>query len=85
MDINKILLRTLQKENEIINRNYIKKEQENIEILKKYNELQQKYKEEKNINKNIIEEMNNLKEILDSIFNSRSYKIIQKVKKILGR
>ncbi len=85
MDINKILLRTLQKENEIINRNYIKKEQENVEILKKYNELQQKYKEEKNINKNIIEEMNNLKEILDSIFNSRSYKIIQKVKKILGR
>lgn len=71
MDNNEILLKTLQKENNL--------------IVQNYNQLKEKYNQEKQYNTEILEEKNMIKEQLDSILYSRSYKAIMKIKKILGR
>lgn len=71
MDNNEILLKTLQKENNL--------------IVQNYNQLKEKYNQEKKYNTEILEEKNRIKEQLDSILYSRSYKAIMKIKKILGR
>jgi predicted nucleotide-binding protein (sugar kinase/HSP70/actin superfamily) len=78
MDNNEILLKTLQKENDL--------------IVENYNKLEEKYNQEKQTNEQlleeknkILEERNKIKEQLDSILYSRSYKTIEKIKKILGR
>lgn len=71
MDNNEILLKTLQKENNL--------------IVQNYNQLKEKYNQEKQSNTEILEEKNMIKEQLDSILYSRSYKAIMKIKKILGR
>lgn len=75
MDNNEILLKTLQKENELMKKNH----------KEKYCELEEKYKQSEQENRKLLAEKNAIKEQLDSILNSRSYKLIQKVKKILRR
>lgn len=85
MDNNEILLKTLQKENKIISENCKKEEQEKNELIRNYSELEIKYNEEKQKNIRTMNEINEIKNQLNSILYSRSYKLIQKIKKILGR
>ena len=75
MNNQEILLKTLQKENELIIKNY----------TEKYNQLNEKYKQEKEKNERLLEENEKTRKQLDSILYSRSYKAMQKVKKMLGR
>ena len=75
MNNQEILIRTLEKENKLISENW----------NRKYLELEEKYKQEKNIKEQIEKEKNEIREQLDSILYSRSYKMIQSFKKILGR
>lgn len=71
MDNNEILMRTLEKENNLLKEN-----------IKEYNNKTKKYLEE---NKKLIEENKQLREQLDSILYSRSYKFAQKIKKIIRK
>lgn len=75
MNNQEILIRTLEKENKLMSENW----------NRKYLELEEKYKQEKNIKEQIEKEKNEIREQLDSILYSRSYKMIQSFKKILGR
>ena len=71
MSNDEILLKALQKENQL--------------IIEKYKKIEEKFNEEKEINKKILEEKNAIREQLDSILYSRTYKIMSKINKILGR
>lgn len=89
MDNNEILLKTLQKENELL----LKKIEKDKEVYSKQVEeiknTSQKYSDMYNMeiekNKWLSEEKTRLENQLNSILYSRSYKITQKIKKILGR
>lgn len=92
MDNNEILLKTLNKENDLLKNNIDTKENKINELYRKYNELQEEYKKmenqhEKEVEKNekLLEEKIMIENKLNSILCSRSYKITQKIKKILRR
>lgn len=78
MDNNQILYKTLEKEKKLIINNY-------HQLEEKYSQLEEEYIKEKKLNEDILKEKNSIQEQLDSILYSRSYKAIQKIKKILGR
>lgn len=78
MDNNEILLKTLEKENKLISENYDK-------LMEELKKLQQETLTQKEITNNVISERDELQKKLDSIIYSRSYKAMQKIKKILGR
>ena len=78
MDNNEILFKTSEKEKKIIIDNY-------HQLEENYHKLEEKYIKEKELNKNILEEKHIIQEQLDSILYSRSYKTINKIRKILGR
>ena len=78
MDNNEILLKTLEKENKLISENYDK-------LMGKLKKSQQETLEQKEITNKVIAERDELQKQLDSIIYSRSYKAMQKIKKILGR
>ena len=78
MDNNEILLKTLEKENKLISENYDK-------LMEELKKSRQETLEQKEITNNVIAERDELQKQLDSIIYSRSYKAIQKIKKILGR
>ena len=82
MDNNEILLKTLEKENKLLKENMATIRQKDLE---KYNKLESENKILKNNIENLKDENKKIREQLDSILYSRSYKMIQKVKKILGR
>lgn len=89
MDNNEILLKTVQKENALILENYNKlkfDDEKKYDCLQEeFNKLQANYNSEKEINSSLRAERDTIKQQLDSILYSRSYKIMQKIKKILGR
>lgn len=78
MDNNEILLKTLEKENKLISENYDK-------LMEELKKSRQETLEQKEITNNVISERDELQKQLDSIIYSRSYKAMQKIKKILGR
>lgn len=78
MDNNQILYKTLEKEKKLIMNNY-------HQLEEKYSQLEEEYIKEKKLNEDILKEKNSIQEQLDSILYSKSYKAIQKIKKILGR
>lgn len=78
MDNNEILLKTLEKENKLISENYDK-------LMEELKKSQQETLEQKEITNKVIAERDELQKQLDSIIYSRSYKAMQKIKKILGR
>lgn len=78
MDNNEILLKTLEKENKLISENYDK-------LMEELKKSQQETLTQKEITNNVISERDELQKKLDSIIYSRSYKAMQKIKKILGR
>ena len=78
MDNNEILLKTLKKENKLISENYDK-------LMGELKKSQQETLTQKEITNNVISERDELQKKLDSIIYSRSYKAMQKIKKILGR
>lgn len=78
MDNNEILLKTLEKENKLISENCDK-------LMEELKKSQQETLEQKEITNKIIAERDELQKQLDSIIYSRSYKAMQKIKKILGR
>ena len=78
MDNNEILLKTLEKENKLISENYDK-------LMVELKKSQQETITQKEITNNVISERDELQKKLDSIIYSRSYKAMQKIKKILGR
>lgn len=78
MDNNEILLKTLEKENKLISENYDK-------LMEELKKSRQETLEQKEITNNVIAERDELQKQLDSIIYSRSYKAMQKIKKILGR
>ena len=78
MDNNEILLKTLEKENKLISENCDK-------LMEELNKSRQETLEQKKITDNVIAERDKLQKQLDSIIYSRSYKAMQKIKKILGR
>lgn len=75
MNNDEILWKALEKENKLLVENY----------TKKMEELEEKYQEEKNQKEEVIEEKNKIQEQLDSILYSRSYQMMQKIKRILGK
>lgn len=75
MDNQKILIETLEKENRVLNEN----------TTRKYNELQAKYEQEIAKNKTLEKEKKELREQLDTILYSRSYQMMQKIKKIFKK
>lgn len=75
MNNDEILWKALEKENKLLVENY----------NKKMEELEEKYQEEKNQKEEVIEEKNKIQEQLDSILYSRSYQMMQKIKRILGK
>ena len=78
MDNNQILYKTFEKEKKLIMNNY-------HQLEEKYSQLEEEYIKEKKLNEDILKEKNSIQEQLDSILYSKSYKAIQKIKKILGR
>lgn len=78
MDNNEILLKTLEKENKLISENYDK-------LMEELKKSRQETLEQKEITSKIVAERDELQKQLDSIIYSRSYKAMQKIKKILGR
>lgn len=92
MDNNEILLKTLEKENKLIIEKFNRLENKYKQLEQKYSqyednyiEIGEKYKQLKKLNEEIINERNSIREQLDSILYSRSYKAIKKIKKIMGR
>lgn len=85
MDNNEILLKTTEKENKLLIQKYEKLKESFSDFDNKYNQLKEKYNKEKEEKAKIIKERDDLRQELDSILYSRSYKAIRKVKKILGR
>lgn len=71
MDKYEIIAKTLEKENAL--------------IIEKYTKLEQKHNQLKELHEETVIERNNIREQLDSILYSRSYRTIKKIKKILGR
>ena len=87
-----ILAKTLEKENALIIEKYNRLENKYKELEQKYSkydddyiEIGEKYKQLKKLNEEITNERNAIREQLDSILYSRSYKAIKKFKKILRR
>ena len=78
MDNNEILLKALEKENKLISNNYDK-------LMEELKKSRQETLEQKEITSKIVAERDELQKQLDSIIYSRSYKAMQKIKKILGR
>lgn len=78
MDNKDILLRTLEKEKELLKENLAKIKNKESGDKKKVENIQNENNALKQTNKE-------LREQLDSILYSRSYKILQKVKKIIKR
>ena len=78
MDNKDILLRTLEKEKELLRENLAKIKNKESGDKKKVENIQNENNALKQTNKE-------LREQLDSILYSRSYKILQKVKKIIKR
>lgn len=78
MDNKDILLRTLEKEKELLKENLAKIKNKESGDKKKVEDIQKENATLKQTNKE-------LREQLDSILYSRSYKILQKVKKIIKR
>jgi len=92
MDNYEILAKTLEKENKLIiekcNRlenKYKQLEEKYSQYEEDYNQFWEKYNQLKKINEEITNERNSIREQLDSILYSRSYKAIKKIKKIMGR
>ena len=78
MDNKDVLLRTLEKEKELLKENLAKIKNKESGDKKKVENIQNENNALKQTNKE-------LREQLDSILYSRSYKILQKVKKIIKR
>ncbi len=78
MDNKDILLRTLEKEKELLKENLAKIKNKESGDKKKVENIQNENNALKQTNKE-------LREQLDSILYSRSYKILQKVKRIIKR
>lgn len=78
MDNKDILLRTLEKEKELLKENLAKIKNKESGDKKKVEDIQNENNALKQTNKE-------LREQLDSILYSKSYKILQKVKKIIKR
>ena len=78
MDNKDILLRTLEKEKELLKENLAKIKNKESGDKKKVENIQNENNALKQTNKE-------LREQLDSILYSRSYKFLQKVKKIIKR
>lgn len=85
-----ILAKTLEKENALIIEKYNRLENKYKELEQKYsqyeenyNQIGEKYNQLKKSYEEMINERNNIREQLDSILYSRSYKAIEKIKKIL--
>jgi hypothetical protein len=74
MDNNEILIKTLEKENSLLKEN-----------IKSFNKKFEESKKLIEANNNLIEENKQLREQLDSILYSRSYKFAQKIKKIIKK
>lgn len=85
MDNNEILLKTLQKENDLIIENTNKLKNKCNDLQNELNKVKAENDYQKLVNSNLKEERDRLQQQLDSILYSRSYKIIQKIKKIVGR
>lgn len=92
MDNNEILLKTLKKENDLLKEHIETNEKKINDLNEKCNELQEEYnkmekqrEKDAEINKKILEEKIMIENKLNSILYSRSYKITQKIKKILRR
>lgn len=75
MENSEILIKTLEKENRILRENLAKTKKESSDQIKKYRMK----------NEDLIQNNKELREELDSIIYSRSYKISQKIKKIVKR
>ncbi len=86
MDNNEILLKTLQKENELIKQNCKKMKEEQQRKNQEF-ELKMKEEKEKNLREKeqLLEEQKEIQQKLDSILYSRSYRAMEKIKKIIGR
>ena len=87
-----ILSKTLEKENALIIEKYNRLENKYKELEQKYNQYEEnynqigeKYNELKKSYEEMLQEKNDIREQLDSILYSRSYKAISKFKKILRR
>lgn len=92
MDNNEILLKTIEKENKLLIQKYNRLETKYKELKEKYSQYEddyihigEKYDELKKLNKEILNERNVIREQLDSILYSRTYKAVKKLKKIFGR
>lgn len=86
MDNSEILIKTLQKENELIKEycDRLKAEQEQKEIEHKM-QLDEKEQQRQREVESIRNEEKEIQKKLDSILYSRSYKAMQKIKKIIRR
>ena len=80
MESSEIIIRTLEKENALQNMATIREKD-----LKKYKELENEKNLIANENKILKDENMEIRAQLDSILYSRSYKITQKIKKIIKR
>lgn len=78
MDNNEILLKTLEKEKELLKENLANIRRETNAKLAKFNDIKAR-------NDALEQENKELREQLDSILYSRSYKFSQKLKKIIKR
>ena len=96
MDNNEILKITFEKENKLLKSNYDKLFEEQSVKYNELNELFQQEKEKYKVDlkqyhkdqerlKLLEQERDELRQQLDSILYSRSYKISQKLKKIIGK
>lgn len=92
MNKEEIMIKTLENENQLLKDNIIFETQQNeekkiiIENLKKEIELLEKENEnQKALINQKIEEIKNIQDNLNQILNSRSYKVIQNIKKFFRR
>ena len=82
MNNDEILLKTLQKENELIAINCKKKIEE---IKKESSEVLIELEKQKEINNNLEKELKETRDKLDSILYSRSYRITNKIVRIFKK
>lgn len=82
MESSEIIIRTLEKENALLKENMSTIREKD---LKKYKELENEKNLIANENKILKDENMEIRAQLDSILYSRSYKITQKIKKIIKR
>ena len=82
MESSEIIIRTIEKENALLKENMATIREKD---LKKYKELENEKNLIANENKILKDENMEIRAQLDSILYSRSYKITQKIKKIIKR